>query len=234
MSIEIKSSLTRGKSQMDWLLSHHSFSFADYYSPENHHFSILRVINEDFIAGGGGFGTHPHKDMEIITFVVSGELEHKDTLGNSTVIRPGEIQRMTAGSGIFHSEFNPDPKQSTHIFQIWLLPSAKGLAPSYDQKSYLDLTAHNAMQFLAGPNSSNSLIKLNAEAKLYLLKLEAKQKWEFKVDPAECAWIQIISGTVQSSSGTLSTGDALKIRNEKTIHLECNTQCQALVFLLPA
>ncbi len=180
--IQIRKANDRGETNLGWLQSHHSFSFSNYHDPKHVHFRHLRVINDDFIAPSGGFGTHPHNDMEIITFIHSGSLKHEDSLGNGSIIQKGEIQRMTAGTGIMHSEFNASDTEYVHLYQIWIFPDKKGLTPSYEQKSYDRTKAVNNFLLLASNKPTQSAVKINQDVSLYLSLLQKEKSIEFLIN----------------------------------------------------
>ena len=165
--ITVRKANDRGRTQIDWLNSFHTFSFGDYYDPEWMAFGPLRVINEDFVVPGQGFGTHPHRDMEIITYIVQGALEHRDSLGTGSIIRPGDVQRMTAGSGIRHSEFNPSPSEPVHLLQIWIMPDQKNLTPSYDERKFSDAERRGKLRLIASKQGDEGSVKINQDAKVY-------------------------------------------------------------------
>jgi redox-sensitive bicupin YhaK (pirin superfamily) len=217
---QIRKSSDRGYADHGWLKSMHTFSFANYYDPAHMSFASLRVINEDFIAGGGGFPTHPHQDMEIITYVTEGILEHKDSMGNSTQIKPGEVQRMSAGTGIRHSEFNSSPSVSVHLLQIWILPEEKGITPSYGQKSFLTQISNEKFVLVASRDGREDSVSLNQDADLYVGKSESRQTKEFAIRPHRNIWIQLISGELKVNDHILNKGDAIAITHEKSISLD--------------
>jgi len=225
--INIKKSEDRGQTKIDWLDSKHSFSFGDYYDPENISFHSLRVINEDIVAPGQGFGTHPHKNMEIITFVLEGALEHKDNLGTGSIIRPGTIQRMTAGRGITHSEFNHSKTDPVHLLQIWLTPEKIGLPPSYEEANF---KFENNYALLAAPEGMGGAVKINQDAKIYALG-NIKEEIKFETNLNRAYWLQVAKGSALVNDIELNQGYALAIENEKVLKIICkNTKTEIILF----
>ncbi len=210
--IKIRPSQERGIANFGWLKSQHSFSFGDYYDGKHMGFGLLRVINEDRIEGGSGFGSHPHRDMEIISSIISGGLKHQDLMGNQTVIKPGEIQRMSAGTGIVHSEFNFLKDQETHFLQIWILPKSKGLNPSYAQVNFADHLKESHLTLLASQNGSEGVISVNQDVNIYLGKSQTRQKFELLNLSQRDIWIQVISGSITIEETLLGAGDGAGLR----------------------
>jgi len=206
-NLKLRPSNERGRGGADWLDSHFSFSFADYYDPAHMGFRSLRVINEDHVAPEGGFPTHPHRDMEIITYVMEGELAHKDSLGNGASIRPGEIQRMSAGTGIQHSEFNPSNATPVHLLQIWITPSHRGGAPSYAQQQIDQKAVTGKFGLIASNDGRDGSISMQQDADLWLAKLAKGQTVEFTLRPKRGAWVQIARGAVTVDAMSLQAGD---------------------------
>lgn len=220
----------RGHFQNEWLKSDHSFSFSDYFDPKHMGFRDLRVINHDFIAPDSGFPTHPHRNMEIITYVIKGRVAHKDSMGNQTTIEAGEVQVMTAGSGITHSEFNPDSKNELELLQIWLTPAQLGLPPSYGQKSYT-LETQNNLKLIASQMSQANILKINQDVKLYASKLEKDQELKYQIPPGRFVWLQIASGELEVNGEKLVTGDGLSADDsEQALHLRALHNCDLLLF----
>ena len=209
--ILIRKSADRGYFDMGWLKTHHTFSFGDYYEPKFMGFSDLRVINEDFVAPGQGFPTHPHRDMEIITYLISGSLEHKDSMGNGSVINAGEIQRMSAGTGVTHSEFNHSNIASVHLFQIWIFPEKKGIAPGYEQKSISAEKVKNNLLMIASKNPDQNAVTIYQDAKLFAAQLEPGKSLSYAPARGRKVWIQMISGELNCAGNTLSASDALGV-----------------------
>lgn len=232
--LTIRKSQERGFADHGWLKSFHSFSFAGYYDPEHMGWGNLRVINEDRIAPGTGFGTHSHRDMEIISYVLSGELAHKDTLGNVKGIPPGDVQRMSAGSGVQHSEFNHAPDDTTHFLQIWIEPSAKGIAPSYEQKSYIDADKSGALKLVASPDGAQGSVTIHADARLYAGLLDSGQTAEVNLAPNRKSYVHVVRGDVDVNGTSLATGDAAMLDGERVIKLTQGRNAEVLVFDLSA
>ncbi len=205
----------RGHTQTDWLDSRHTFSFGQYYDPRFMAFSDLRVINDDVVAPSGGFGTHPHDNMEIVSVVLSGQLEHKDSLGSGSVIIPGEVQAMTAGTGIHHSEFNPSDKEPVHFLQIWIMPNMQGLEPSYRQQKFAPEKMNNKLCLLVSPDGADESLKIYQDAKIYQTHLTAGKTIEYEVKNKRAVWIQMASGSVDVSGNLLVGGDGLAVYEEE-------------------
>lgn len=225
--LSIRPADARGHSQLDWLDSRHTFSFDQYHDPKHMSFGPLRVINEDVIAAGGGFGTHPHRDMEIITYVIDGQLQHKDSMGTGSIIGPGEIQKMSAGKGIFHSEFNASKEKPVHLLQIWIMPNIKGLTPSYEQEKF-DLKP-GEFKLLGSPDGQG-LVSIHQNVKLYAVRIESGKTSTFKLQPSAKAWVQIVKGDCVVNATKLSAGDGAGIQQMPQVHFDANTFCEALIF----
>lgn len=231
--MQIRKSKERGGGDHGWLKSQHTFSFADYYDPENMGFSALRVINEDYIAGGTGFPTHPHRDMEIITVVLSGAVAHRDTMGNEAQVRPGEVQLMSAGTGVAHSEYNPLPKDVLHLLQIWILPDKAGHKPGYGQKSFAEeLKEKNWVLAVSGDGRDGSL-KMNQDAELWLGRLDAGQQLKKDLNPKRNYWIQITKGDLTIDGEKLSAGDGVALRQSEAAELASSQGAEMIFFNLP-
>lgn len=228
--IKIRRSHERGFFDHGWLKTYHTFSFGDYHDPLHMGFRTLRVINEDTIQAGEGFPTHSHRDMEILTYVTSGSLEHKDSMGNTSVIRPGEVQRMSAGTGVTHSEFNPSGKEQTHLLQIWVLPSHHGLQPSYEQKTLGVANSRNQFRLIASPGGSDGSVKLNQDILIYDLNLERDKCVTYQVKHQRGIWVQIIKGTVLFEDFLLEAGDGAAISKDKTIKIKAERDASLLLF----
>lgn len=220
----------RGHFDHGWLKTSHTFSFADYHDPAHDHFQALRVMNEDVVAPGAGFGMHPHRDMEIVTYVLSGALEHKDSMGNGEVLRPGELQRMSAGTGIRHSEFNPSPTEPVHLYQIWLFPEQKGLTPSYEQKGFPAAERHNRLRVVASPTAREGSLKINQDAELFLATLDDGVSLRHELKPGRHAWLQVLRGTVQVGDQALIAGDGLAVSDEPALALAAKGASEVLLF----
>ncbi len=206
----------RGHTKIDWLDSWHTFSFGQYYDPRFMGFGSLRVINDDTVAPGQEFGTHPHDNMEIISIVLSGELEHKDSMGNGTKIKPGEIQKMTAGSGITHSEFNPSKTKPVHFLQIWIMPNVQDLKPSYEQKAYDPKILTNQLKLIVSPDGRDESIIISQDAEIYQTLLEQDRTTSFDITDKRMCWIQVAEGSVMVNGQPLVAGDGLAIVDENT------------------
>lgn len=232
--LTIRKSQERGFADHGWLKSFHSFSFAGYYDPKYMGWGNLRVINEDRIAPGTGFGTHGHRDMEIISYVLSGELAHKDTLGNVKGIPPGDVQRMSAGSGVQHSEFNHAPNDTTHFLQIWIEPNEKGITPSYEQKSYSVSEKSGALRLVASPDGAQGSVTIHADARLYAGLLDGSQTAELNLAPNRKSYVHVVRGDVDVNGTSLASGDAAMIDGETLIKLDHGKNAEVLVFDLSA
>lgn len=232
--LTVRKSQERGFADHGWLKSFHSFSFAGYYDPKYMGWGNLRVINEDRIAPGTGFGTHGHRDMEIISYVLSGELAHKDTLGNVKGIPPGDVQRMSAGSGVQHSEFNHAPNDTTHFLQIWIEPNAKGIPPSYEQKSYTEGEKCGVLRLVASPDGAQGSVTIHADARLYAGLLDGSQKAELNLAPNRKSYVHVVRGDVDVNGTSLFSGDAAMIDGEGLIKLDHGKNAEVLVFDLSA
>lgn len=223
----------RGHADHGWLDSYHTFSFADYYNPQQMGFSVLRVINEDRVAPGQGFGKHPHRDMEIVSIVLDGELEHEDSMGNKTRIKAGEVQRMTAGTGVLHSEYNPQPARPVHFLQIWILPERQGLAPSYDQKEFPDAERRGQLRRVVSPDGRDGAITINQDASLFLTKLAGGEEVSHTLAPGRKAYVQVLSGKVLLDGQPLEAGDGARIQDQQVVRLAGASAGEALLFDLP-
>ncbi len=225
--IEIRPSDERGHNKLSWLDSRFTFSFDRYYDPEHTQFRSLRVINEDVVAPGGGFPTHPHRDMEILTWILEGALEHRDNAGGSGVIRPGELQHMTAGRGVLHSEFNPSPKDPTHLLQIWILPERTGLDPSYEQLAFPDAELRGKFNLVAGPKAP---VTIHQDANLYIARLDKGAEAKHSLAPGRHAWVQVARGGVRLNGTELNAGDGAAISDETEIRVESRGPSEVLLF----
>ena len=228
--ITLRKASGRGHADHGWLDTHHTFSFADYYDPAHMGFRTLRVINEDYIAGGAGFPTHGHRDMEIISYVIKGALAHNDTIGNSSVIRPGDVQYMCAGTGIRHSESNPLPDEKTHIYQIWILPDRSGHELRYEQKSFADETAKNKLTLVVSHDGRHGSIRINQNADLYIGKPGAGEKLEIHLAAKRFGWLQMVKGDLTVNGVDVHTSDGLAIEEEPVLKVEARTACEFLFF----
>jgi quercetin 2,3-dioxygenase len=228
--IELHRSQQRGWADHGWLKSFHSFSFADWYDPKHMGFGNLRVINEDRIAPGTGFGTHGHRDMEIVSYVLSGELAHKDSIGTGEVIRPGDVQRMTAGTGVRHSEFNHAEGKETHFLQIWILPQEGGLAPGYEQKHFPEADKRGRLRLVGSPDGRDGSITLHADASLYAGLFNGGERAEVALAPGRLGYVHVVRGSVQANGQALAAGDGLKLRDEAKLVIEQGKDAEVLVF----
>ncbi|MBN8494213.1 MAG: pirin family protein [Burkholderiales bacterium] len=227
----------RGHANHGWLDSYHSFSFADYYDPAHMGFGNLRVINEDRIAPGSGFGTHGHRDMEIISYVLSGELAHQDSMGNgkragapSGVIRPGDVQRMSAGRGVMHSEFNHAPNQQTHFLQIWILPRHRGIEPGYEQRHFDAAGKRGQLRLVVSEDGRNGALKMHADAALYAGLFDGAESAELALDPKRLAYVHLARGRLQVNGHALQAGDAALLDGETQLRLDGGQDAEVLVF----
>ncbi|QDV34621.1 pirin family protein [Tautonia plasticadhaerens] len=220
----------RGHFDHGWLDTYHTFSFARYVDRRHMGFRALRVINEDRVAPGRGFGTHPHGDMEIVTYVLSGALEHRDSLGTGSVIRPGELQRMTAGTGITHSEFNPSESEPVHLYQIWLLPEREGLEPSYEQKAFPEDERRNRLRLVASPDGTGGSLTIRQDARLYLATLDGGREVSHELAPGRHAWLQVLRGGVTLNGSALSAGDGAALGDESALAIRADEPSEVLLF----
>lgn len=228
--ITVRPSAERGHANLGWLDSHFSFSFADYFDPKHVQFRALRVINEDRVSGGKGFGMHPHRDMEILTWVRSGKLEHADTMGNSRTIEPGELQAMSAGTGLHHSEYNPSPVEPVHLFQIWIMPEKRGVQPGYDQKTFEAESRAGAFQLLASPDGDGGSLPINADAKFLVADLAQGKEAEYRINQGRGVWLQVAAGSVTLNGTTLAEGDGAAIEDETQLRLTAQSDAHLLLF----
>lgn len=228
--LTIRPAASRGRTCIDWLDSWHTFSFGDFRDPQWRGFRSLRVINDDRVAPGGGFDTHPHRDMEIITWVLSGALEHRDSLGNGSVIRPGDMQRMTAGSGILHSEFNPSPTEGVHLLQIWLFPDRKGLPPAYEQRAFAHGDLQNALRLVASRDGRDGSATIHQDADVYAATLDAGHAVRHELAPGRHAWLQIATGKVALNGQELDAGDGVAVTDEETLEISGQEASKIVLF----
>lgn len=231
--IKIRKSSERGKANHGWLDARHTFSFGDYHDPAHMGFSVLRVINEDRVVGGAGFPTHGHKDMEIITYIVDGVLEHQDSLGNKATISPGEVQRMSAGTGVRHSEYNHLKDKTTHLLQIWITPDKNNYPPSYEQKDFSAALAKNEMVLVASNTGRNGSVSLSQDVDIYALKSATDGDKILNTQEERFYWLQVISGVVTFNDVTVSAGDGISASMLTRIHLKWQQKSEFLLFDLP-
>lgn len=228
--LRLRKSSERGAANHGWLRSLHTFSFANYYDPEQMGFRSLRVINEDRIDGGTGFGAHPHRDMEIISYVVKGALEHKDSMGTHAIIRPGEVQRMSAGTGVTHSEYNHDPENESHFFQIWIQPSERGGTPGYGQKSFEHDLNTKKMVLVVSNDARDGSIGILQDADLYISRLKAEDSIAYQIREGRGIWIQVVRGEVIVNGQVLESGDALGLEKEQKANILAKESSEIMLF----
>lgn len=228
--IQIRPSEERGGADHGWLKSHHTFSFSEYWNPKWMGFRSLRVINEDWVAPNTGFPTHPHRDMEIITYVLEGKLEHKDSLGTGSVILPGDGQRMTAGSGIRHSEFNPSKTDAVHLLQIWIQPEKTALEPSYEQKAFPEEQKRGRLKLIASRDANDGSVRINQDAKLYVSLLKPGEEVTHEFGAGRHGWLQVARGAVQLNGEPLAQGDGAAISDEKKLSIKGAEDAEVLLF----
>lgn len=231
--LTLRPSDARGKANFGWLDSRHSFSFGEYFDPAHMGFGPLRVINEDWVAPGTGFDTHPHRDMEIVTYVLSGALKHQDSLGSSSIIRPGEVQRMTAGTGIRHSEHNPSVDEVVHLLQIWIIPDRRGHEPGYEQKPVFVADQPGRLHLIAGPTGGDGAVRINQDASIHAGRLQAGDLVAFPLAAGRGAWVQVAKGAVTVNGQSLSAGDAVAAEDEAGLDIAGDQDGEILVFDLP-
>lgn len=230
MTLQIRRAADRGHANHGWLDTHHTFSFANYHDPAHMGFRSLRVINEDRVAPGQGFGAHSHRDMEILTYVLEGALEHRDSMGNGSVIRPGDIQRMSAGTGVTHSEYNHSPAEPVHFLQIWIHPDKLGVAPSYQQISIADRERAGRLRLVASPDGADGSLTLHQDARLYVASLEPGDHVEHRLGPGRHAWIHVARGAIHANGQRLDAGDGAAIEVPETVTLVGADDAEVLVF----
>ena len=228
--LNIRKSADRGYSKLNWLKSWHSFSFSDYYDSRHMSFGNLRVINDDIIAGGGGFGKHPHRDMEIVTYVLDGELEHHDSMGNGSVIRAGDVQRMTAGTGIQHSEFNRSKQDDVHLLQIWILPDEQGYQPGYQQERFDDAEKRGRLRLVASRTGRDGALSLNQDVDMYAALLNGDEQITHTIDPKHHAWIQVAKGSLSVNHNEVAAGDGVSVDGPETLVFENGRDAEIIVF----
>ena len=228
--IALRKSAERGFADHGWLKSFHTFSFAGYHDPGNMGYGPLRVINEDRVAPGQGFGKHPHRDMEIISYVLDGELEHKDSMGTGSVIRPGDVQRMSAGTGVFHSEYNPSPKNGVHFLQIWIEPDELGIKPSYEQKFFAPAEKRGKLRLLASPDGRDGSVKVHQDAQLYAALVDGEENVTHRLARDRKAYVHVARGSVKVNGQPLGSGDALKIEGESEVVIDNGDRAEVLLF----
>ena len=228
--IHIRKSAERGEADHGWLQTRFTFSFADYYDSKHTHFRTLRVMNDDRIAGGGGFPTHPHRDMEIVTYVLDGALAHRDSMGNGSVIRPGDVQYMSAGTGVAHSEFNASDKQPVHMYQIWMLPDQKNYAPAYDQRHFSDQEKRGKLRLVVSADGRDGSVKIRQDNELYATVLARGESVQHEMRPNRHAYVQVARGSVKLNGRELETGDGAAVSGEKSLQLTGVVDAEVLLF----
>jgi quercetin 2,3-dioxygenase len=233
MRADLRKSADRGTANFGWLDSRHSFSFGHYQDPAHMGFGPLRVINEDKVTGGGGFPTHPHADMEIISYVLAGALEHKDSLGTGSVIRPGDLQRMSAGTGVRHSEFNASKTDTVHFLQIWIIPERRGIAPSYEQKSFTPEQKRGRLCLIGSRNGREGSVTIHQDVNLYATVLDVGQTVKHDLASARAVWFQVTRGSITVNGLAVGAGDGLAVADAPTLEIKGTASAEVLLFDLP-
>lgn len=228
--LTIRRAEDRGHANYGWLDTYHTFSFGTYRDPRYMGFRSLRVMNEDRVEPGQGFGTHPHHDMEIVTYVLSGALEHRDSMGSGEVLRPGEFQRMSAGTGITHSEFNPSETEPVHLYQIWLLPERKGIEPSYEQKRFDEAEMRNRLRLVASRDAADGSLLIHQDARIYLCRLDAGEQVGHELAGSRHAWLQVLRGSVSLNGQALRTSDGAAVSEERALAIEAPGDAEVMLF----
>jgi redox-sensitive bicupin YhaK (pirin superfamily) len=228
--LSIRRAQDRGQADHGWLYAQHSFSFAEYMDPAHMGFGPLRVINEDRVSAGRGFGMHGHRDMEIVTYVLEGQLAHKDNIGNGATILPGDVQRMSAGTGIMHSEANPSLRDPVHLLQIWIMPKENGIKPGYEQKHFEALEKRGKLRLVASPDGAEGSVTIHADASLYAGLFDGEERAEVALNPARKCYVQVARGSIEVQGQALNQGDALKLQGEALLTLAKGQGAEVLVF----
>lgn len=228
--IQVRKSSERGHVEHGWLSTYHTFSFADYHDPEHMGFRSLRVINEDFVDPGQGFDTHGHKNMEIITYILSGSLQHKDSMGTGSIIRPGDLQRMSAGKGVLHSEFNPSADEKVHLLQIWILPEQNGGSPSYEQKHFPESERKNQLRLVASRDGAQGALTVHQDVRLFSALLDPGKRIDYPVPAGRHVWVQVARGKLTVNGKELGAGDAAALSQEESLELKALENSEVLVF----
>jgi redox-sensitive bicupin YhaK (pirin superfamily) len=231
--LTVRRAQERGHANHGWLDSYHTFSFANYHDPRFMGFGPLRVINDDRIAAGKGFGTHGHRDMEIITYVLDGAVAHKDSMGNGSTIRPGDIQKMSAGSGVHHSEFNPDAEHGTHLLQIWIEPDVTGIKPEYEEKRFADEEKRGRLRLVASPDAAEGSVRIHQDARFFVGKFDGAEQADYMLAEGRRAWLHVARGKVTVNGQALEGGDAVAVTAESALHLSDGEDAEVLLFDLP-
>lgn len=227
--LKVRKAADRGRTQLDWLDGRHTFSFGDYYDPEHHHYRSLRVINDDRVAPGGGFGMHPHRDMEILTYILSGALQHRDSMGNGSVIRAGDWQKMSAGTGVLHSEFNASTAEPVHLLQIWIVPDQKGLAPGYGERRFPD-AAPGAWRVVASKDGRDDSIVVHQDVVLSSARLRAGDRVAYELTKGRGAWLHVATGAATVNGAHLEAGDAVAVEDESKVEVVGEVDGEVLLF----
>jgi redox-sensitive bicupin YhaK (pirin superfamily) len=228
--ITVRHARERGRSHIDWLDSRHSFSFADYHDPQHMGFRALRVLNDDRVSASSGFGKHSHRDMEIISYVLEGELAHEDSLGNGSTIKPGDVQRMSAGTGVTHSEWNHSKSEPVHFLQIWIVPEHRGALPGYEQKSFAPAELSNRLKLVASRDGRDGSVTVHQDVALYAGRLGAGERVAHDVQPGRHVWVQVARGSVALNGSELGEGDGASVIGEKHLELQANRDAEVLLF----
>jgi redox-sensitive bicupin YhaK (pirin superfamily) len=228
--LTVRRAADRGQANYGWLDSRHTFSFGEYYDPQHMGFRALRVINDDRVSPGQGFGTHPHRDMEIISYVVEGALEHRDSMGTGSVIRPGDVQRMSAGTGVTHSEYNASKSEAVHFLQIWIVPDVRGLAPSYEQRHFAERERRGTMRVVASPDGRDGSVSIHNDVVLYAGLFDGGERAMVALSPSRMGWVQVVTGEARVNGETLAAGDGAAISDEARIQIEGVADSELLLF----
>jgi len=230
---EVRKSETRGHADHGWLKSKHSFSFADYFDEDHVEFGALRVINEDRVEAGRGFGTHPHRDMEIVSYVLAGQLGHRDSMGNGSVMRPGDVQRMSAGTGVMHSEMNPSPTEPVHFLQIWIRPSQFGVRPGYEQKHFAASEKRGRLRLVVSEDGAEGSVRIHQDARMYAGLFDGNEAAQLNVAAGRRIYVHLVRGELTVNGTALTTGDALKLTDTTQLEIAAGKDAEVLVFDLP-
>ena len=228
--ITVRKAEERGHFDFGWLSTYHSFSFGDYYDPKHTRFRTLRVINEDFVQPGHGFPTHGHRDMEIVTYILQGALEHRDSMGTGSIIRRGDAQRMSAGTGVTHSEANPSPDEPVHLLQIWIFPSEQNMAPEYEEKKFSDDEKRNRLRLIVSPDGSDGSVKIHQDAKIFASLLDDRQEVVHNLEGGRSAWLQVAAGSVRLNDVALKQGDGAAVSQESKLRIIAEEPAEVLLF----
>jgi quercetin 2,3-dioxygenase len=231
--LDLRRSEDRGNADHGWLKSRHTFSFGDYYDPKHVEFGVLRVINEDRVAAEGGFGTHGHRDMEIVSYVLEGQLGHRDSMGNGSVMVPGDVQRMSAGSGVLHSEMNPSSSEPVHFLQIWIRPSAEGIVPSYEQKHFTPEQKRGVLRLVASADGGDGSVRVHQDVRIYAGLFDGAERAELSLAAKHRAYVHLARGSLKVNGLALAAGDGLKVSDVSTLTVSDGREAEVLVFDLP-